>query len=109
MKKRLQKLGKKNAQPQSCGMESRISQENERFSKAFSGLEGEICDLTRMARLAQLQLHKAIGDLEYEDGKCVETPSTEPAELAIFAVDLLASKAKELEQMWYRLHNDAVS
>lgn len=78
------------------------------LARAFRALEPEVCDLTRMARLAELQLHKAIGDLEYEDGICVEAPDTEDAELATFAVSLLAEKVQGLKRDWYRLHDEVV-
>jgi hypothetical protein len=85
-----------------------VAAEREYFAKAFTGLEGDVCDLTRMARLAQLQLHEAIGELRYEDGKCVEMPDEENVDLAIFTVSLLNDKVKELKETWYRLFNDAV-
>lgn len=62
-----------------------------------------------MARLAEIQLQKAIGDLRYEDGICVEVPDTEDAELATFAVSLLTEKVRELEMEWYRLFNEAAA
>jgi hypothetical protein len=61
-----------------------------------------------MARLAELQLHKAIGDLRYEDGICIEVPGTEDVELATLAVSLLTEKVRELKREWYRLHDGAV-
>lgn len=60
-----------------------------------------------MARLAEIQLQKAIGDLRYENGICVEVPDTE--ELATFAVSLLTEKVRELEMEWYRLFNEAAA
>ena len=42
--------------------------ESEHFADAFSRLEPEVCDLTRMARLAELQLHEAVGELSFVDG-----------------------------------------
>jgi hypothetical protein len=83
-------------------MEKQITKEKERFAKAFTGL-------TRMERLARLQLRQAIGELRCEGDKCVEVPDTEDTDLAIFAVSLPADKVKELERTWYRLFNDAVS
>jgi hypothetical protein len=43
-----------------------------KFSNAFTEIEGDVCDLTRMARLAELQLHDAVGELERRDDKIVE-------------------------------------
>ncbi|OKO73192.1 hypothetical protein AC630_29090, partial [Bradyrhizobium sp. AS23.2] len=83
--------------------------EREGFARAFCSLESDVCDLTRMARLAQLQVHEAIGELKYEDGTCVEAPDTESTELATFAVALLTEKVRELEREWYRLFNGAVA
>jgi hypothetical protein len=101
--------GRKTKQHRPCTAEKQITAERENFAKAFTGLEGDVCDLTRMARLAQLQVHETIGELRCEDGKCVEVPDTENVDLAIFAVSLLNDKVKELEATWYRLFNDAVS
>jgi hypothetical protein len=69
------------------------------FSDAFRSLEGEVCDLTRMARLAQLQLHEAVGELTFLDGKYKAPPDVEATELAIFAVDQMADMAKKLEEL----------
>ncbi|KRQ03330.1 hypothetical protein AOQ71_31905 [Bradyrhizobium manausense] len=90
-------------------MELLKAREGEGLAQAFRGLESDICDLTRMARLAELQLQKAIGDLRYENGICVEAPDTEDAELATFAVSLLTEKVRELEGEWYRLFNEGVA
>jgi hypothetical protein len=46
-----------------------LEAERELFSKAFRSLEGEVCDLTRMARLAELQLYEAVGELSFKDGE----------------------------------------
>jgi hypothetical protein len=43
--------------------------ERENFAQAFCSLESDVCDLTRMSRLAQLQLHEAIGEPDCEDGE----------------------------------------
>lgn len=79
------------------------------LAQAFLALEPDVCDLARMARLAELQLQKAIGDLRHEDGICVEVPDTENAEIATFAVSLLAEKVQGLKREWYRLHEEAVA
>ncbi|MGL9621571.1 hypothetical protein QRQ56_26505 [Bradyrhizobium sp. U531] len=89
-------------------LESLKTHERPGFARAFCNLESNVCDLTRMARLAQLQVHEAIGELKYEDGTCVEVPDTESVGLAMFAVSLLTEKVRELEQEWYRLFNEAV-
>lgn len=83
--------------------------EEEGIAHAFRALEPDVCDLTRMARLAELQVHKAIGDLRYEDGICVEVPDTEDAELATFTVSMLTEKVQRLKCEWYRLFNGAVA
>ncbi len=49
-----------------------LAAECEHFSDAFSSLEGELCDLTRMARLAELQLYEAVGELAFVDGEYTE-------------------------------------
>jgi hypothetical protein len=48
---------------------SSLEAERKLFSKAFRSLEGEVCDLTRMARLAELQLYEAVGELSFKDGE----------------------------------------
>jgi hypothetical protein len=80
----------------------------ERFSDAFQTLEPEVCDLTRMARLAQLQLGKAVGNLPFADGKYTEPPEAEATGLAVLVVGQMADMAKRLEELYYRLHNEAV-
>ena len=85
-----------------------LAAECEHFSSAFSDLEGEICDLTRMARLAELQLYEAVGELPFVGGEYSEAPNLEATELAIFAVSQMAVMAKRLEEIYYRLHNEAV-
>jgi hypothetical protein len=81
--------------------------ERERFAKAFQALEGEVCDLTRMARLAELQLYEAVGELSFAGGEYTETPKVEATELAVFAVSQMADMAKRFEELYYRLHNEA--
>jgi hypothetical protein len=85
-----------------------IAQATERahFASAFHDLEGEVCDLTRMARLAELQLYEAVGELSFVDGKYTEPPKVEATDLAVFAVSQMAVLAKRFEELYYRLHND---
>jgi hypothetical protein len=89
-------------------LQSLKTHEREGFARAFCDLESDVCDLTRMARLAQLQVHEPIGELKYEEGTCVEVPDTERVGLATFAVSLLTEKVRELERKWYRRFNGAV-
>jgi hypothetical protein len=42
---------------------------------AFAEIEGDVRDLARMARLAELQLHQAIWELQCKDGKYIEIPA----------------------------------
>ena len=65
-------------------------------------LEPDLRDLRRAARLAEKQLHNAISNLAFVDGKYTEVPDAEEAELAIFAVESVARRAEELEQMFNR-------
>jgi hypothetical protein len=85
-----------------------VAAESKHFADAFSVLEGEVCDLTRMARLAELQLYEAVGELAFADGEYTEMPKREATELAIFAVSQMAVMAKRLEELYYRLHTEAV-
>jgi len=84
------------------------SQVDKNLAQAFRDLESDVCDLTRMALLAERQLQRAIGDLRYEDGVCVEVPDTDDAELATLAVSLLSEKVRELKREWYRRFDEAV-
>ena len=70
---------------------------------AFSEIEPDVRDLVRMARLAELQLHQAIGELQCKDGKYIEIPDREAADLAIFAITKMAEMAKQFEQTYDRL------
>jgi hypothetical protein len=74
---------------------------------AFADMEPDVRDLARMARLAELQLHEAIGELPCKDGKYIETPDCAAAEPAIFAVSKMAEMAKQLEQTYDCLYADA--
>jgi hypothetical protein len=65
-----------------------LSKRRVAFAGAFLELEPEIRDLTRAARLAQLQLHEAVGELRCDaHGNYIELPDKETVELATFAVD----------------------
>ena len=83
--------------------------EREHFWEAFSELEAEVCDLTRMARLAELQLYEAVGELAFMDGEYTEMPKREATELAIFAVSQMADMAKRFQELYFRLHNEAAT
>ena len=74
---------------------------------AFAEMEPDVHDLALMARLAELQLHQAIGELQCKDGKYIEIPDQEAADLAIFVVSKMAEMAKQLEQHYYRLYGGA--
>jgi len=76
--------------------------EDQLLANAYSDLEGEVTDLTRMARLAEIQLNTAIGQLECNDGKYIEAPDYEATDLAIFAVTEMAKMAKRFEDLYYR-------
>lgn len=84
-----------------------VEQTREQLAQAFRDLEPSVCDLTRLALLAERQLHRAIGDLKHENEICVEVPDTEDAELATLAVSLLAEKVRELKREWYRRFDTA--
>jgi hypothetical protein len=60
-----------------------LAAECEHFSSAFSDVEGEICDLTRMALLAELQLYEAVGELPFADGEYTEAPKVAATVLAV--------------------------
>jgi hypothetical protein len=70
-------------------------------------IEGDVCDLTRMARLAQFQLHEAVGELDVEGDKYTEVPNVEAVGLAVFVVDQMAEMTKRFEEQYYRLFNSA--
>jgi hypothetical protein len=62
-----------------------------------------------MARLAELQLHEAVGELAYQDGVCTEAPDAQATELSVFAVAQMAVMAKRFEDLFFRLRREAVS
>ncbi|MGY4433137.1 hypothetical protein ACVWWO_005614 [Bradyrhizobium sp. F1.13.1] len=82
--------------------------EREKLAEAFRDLESDVCDLARMALLAERQLQRAIGDLRYENGVCVEVPDTEDVELAMLAASLLTEKVRDLKREWYRRFDAAI-
>ena len=71
------------------------------MSNAYSDLEPEVANLARMARLAEIQLNKAVGQLRCEDGKYVEVPDYEATDLAIFAVSQMAKMVERFEELYY--------
>jgi hypothetical protein len=83
--------------------------EEKALASAFQDLESEVCDLPRAARLAQLQVHEAVGELKCSGRQYTEVPDYEAVELAVFAVDQVMDAAKKIEQLYYRLHNEGVS
>jgi len=85
-----------------------LATERAHFSEAFGKLEGEVCDLTRMARLAELQLYEAVGELSFVNGEYTEPPKVKAVDLAVFDVSQMAVMAKRLEEFYYRLYNAAV-
>jgi hypothetical protein len=75
--------------------------QDRRRARAYSDLEPEVTSLSRMARLAELQLSEAIGHLECKDGAYIEAPEYEAADLAIFAVSEMAKMTKRFEDLYY--------
>jgi hypothetical protein len=75
-------------------------------SSGLIDLEGGLRDLPRIARLAEEQLHRAIGELRCESGKYTEVPDYAAAELAIFAVSQVAQMAKDLESIYDRVYSE---
>ena len=80
-----------------------------KFSEAFSELEGHICDLTRMAKLATQQVYRAVGELKFDGKKYLEVPNADDTELAIFAVGQVLEMTKKFDALYFRLHNEACS
>jgi hypothetical protein len=68
---------------------------------AYMDLEPDLRDLRRAARLAEIQVLLAIGQLGHDaSGKCVEVPDAENVELAVLAVEDVLRRAKELETLY---------
>ena len=81
--------------------------EDERLALRYSDLESEVTDLTRMARLAEIQVNKAIGQLSFVDGQYTEPPEAEATDLAVFAVSQMADMAKRFQELYYSAFKDA--
>ena len=62
------------------------------LANAYSDLEPEVTDLSRMARLAEIQMNKAVGQLSCKDRNYIEVPDYEDTDLAIFAVSQMQSQ-----------------
>jgi hypothetical protein len=76
-------------------------------SGALLDIESSLRDLPRMARLAEEQLHRAIGELAFDGSEFTEIPNYAKTELAIFAVSQVAQMAKDLEGLYDRIYSDA--
>jgi hypothetical protein len=75
---------------------------SERGNNLHSGeIQCAVCDLTRMARLAEIQVLKAVADLECRDEKYIEVPDYEDTSLAMFAASQMAIMAKKFEELYY--------
>jgi hypothetical protein len=68
---------------------------------SYHELDCQTFDLASMARVAELQLHSAVMELEHKNGICVEPPDADDIRLAMFAVSQTAIMAKKLEE-WLR-------
>jgi hypothetical protein len=78
------------------------------FSAAFAVIEGEVQDLRTMARIAQLQLFGAVGELSGSEGEFyTETPRVEAVQHAVFLVNQMADMAKAFEDRYFRLWDEA--
>jgi hypothetical protein len=88
--------------PQAASLPSieKAPNSDKHFSNRFSELEPDLRDLRRAARLAALQLDRAVGELSFVDGKYTEVPDAEHTELAILAVGSVLRMAQELERMY---------
>jgi hypothetical protein len=78
-----------------------------RLAEGFSEIESSLRDLPRIARLAEEQLHRAIGELHCVDQQYTEVPNYAAAELAIFAVSQVAQMAKDFEGFYDRIYSEA--
>jgi hypothetical protein len=78
-----------------------------RVHRAFLEIESELRDLPRIARLADEQLHRAIGELGCAGRKYTEVPDYAEVELALFAVSKVAQMAKDLESQFDRIYSEA--
>ena len=75
--------------------------EDRLLAVTYADLEHEVTDLTRMARLAEIQVDNAIGQLSLVDGKYTEPPEAEATDLAVFAVSQMAGMAKRFQELYY--------
>src|SRR5450759_5178225 len=75
--------------------------EGDRWHGSYADLESEVQSLTRMARLAELQLYQSVGGLSFKDGEYTAPPAAEGTELAVFAVQRMADMAKKFEELYY--------
>jgi hypothetical protein len=78
-----------------------------RFAKGFYEIESSLRDLSRIARLAEEQLHRAIGELRCVDQKYTEVPNYAATELAIFAVSQVTQMTKDFEGLYDRIYSEA--
>ena len=74
---------------------------------ALLEIESSLRDLRRIARLAEEQLHRAIGELAFNGSEYTEIPNYAKTELAIFAVSQVAKMAKDLEGLYDRIYSEA--
>jgi hypothetical protein len=74
---------------------------------ALLEIESSLRDLPRAARLAEEQLHWAIGELAFNGSEYTEIPNYAKTELAIFAVSQVAKMAKDLEGLYDRIYDEA--
>jgi hypothetical protein len=75
-------------------------------SSGLGDLESSLRDLPRIARLADEQLHRAVGELEFNGSEYTEIPNYAKTELAIFAVSQVAQMAKDLESLYDRIYGE---
>jgi hypothetical protein len=72
-----------------------VQAEQSEFARAFGLLESDICDLRRAAKVAAMQLDRAIDDMP-ELGEDLEM-----VELASYAVNHALAMAQRLEKRYY--------
>jgi hypothetical protein len=84
----------------------------EELASAFIRIEGGIYDMVSAARLAENQLHEAVGNLNCAhdgDSRYTEVPDYESAGLAVFAVSNVTTVAKSLLELHGRLFDEAAA
>lgn len=69
-----------------------------KLASAYSSLEGDICDLERMARLTAIHVEDFLTDARKE------MPTEEGIELAMFVIYETLDKAAALKRSWYERH-----